>query len=267
MSQLVPPAVNYPTPLIAIPSNSQDQPREGRQQVAIDCLWGTMGGTTKTIAINLQNNAVLNFTQISSLKIDNSNSGADVDFIFTDTGEIITIPANTPLCVVPVFSNALQFYVSCPNATPEDETRFIVLNYALDPADVNTSLAGSFSGSGTAVWIAPGPVITNIIPSTIAGVAVNGTLQNLIIAVSYLTTFTVNSFGQFQLRDGQGNVFIPAWKLGVSSNITQIQVSQVVLQIDNANIRFRSGLIIEFDVLVGWNGSYNMNALATYKQP
>src|SRR4051812_21854302 len=133
MPLLIPQPTNYPSPLVAVPSLMQDEPKEGRKQVPCEILWNIMGGTTKCIAFNLKNNATLEISQISTLKVDNSQSAADVTFIFPDTSDTVTIPAGTPLAVVPVFSNAVQFYVSAPAALVGDVTRFQILNYRTYP--------------------------------------------------------------------------------------------------------------------------------------
>lgn len=136
MPLTVPPAKNFPSPLIALPSFMQDEPREGRMQVPVEILWGTMGGTSKSVSFNLQQGSTLPVSQISTLKVDNSNCSADILIVFPDTGETIPVPAYAPLQVVPVFSNGLQFYVTAPYAGSADVTRMQLLNYRAAPVSV-----------------------------------------------------------------------------------------------------------------------------------
>lgn len=131
-----PAATNYPSPLVAIPSTSQDEPIEGRHVIPVEVLWGSMGGATKTVDINVQNNATLEFTQISSLKVDNSACTVPVTFVFADLAEQIVIPANHKLAVIPIFSNAKEFTVSAPTAVATDITRFKIFNHPNFPVAI-----------------------------------------------------------------------------------------------------------------------------------
>jgi hypothetical protein len=258
----IPPATNYQSPLIALPANTQDNPVEGRQQISVEVDWSTMGGPNKAVFINLQNNATLNWTQISSLKVDCSSCGANIQFLFPDTGEVIDIPANSPYELVPVFSNALQFYVLGANCTPEDILRFMIFNFVNTPAEVSPAPQANFNASANAVWGAAGAT-TQLIPT-----GINGTLRNLQISSSFQTAFGTNAHGEFEIVDGEGNQIIPSWKLGLSSNAANVAMSQPILSIADADVRFRNGLQIIFTPIDGWTtGVENMNAWLTYSTP
>ena len=110
MPVTVPPAINYPSPLLSQPDRYMQVPPEGARMIPCEIDWGTMGsgGTLITsMSINLQNNSTKTFTQICSLAVDNSACCSDVQFVFPDTAETMTIPAYTPKCIVPVFTKAL----------------------------------------------------------------------------------------------------------------------------------------------------------------
>lgn len=262
MSLTIPPATNYPSPIRAVPSNSQDQPREGRRQIACDVTWRTMGGSSKCVAFNVQYMASLPFSQISTLKIDNSKCGADVQFVFSDTMETIDIPAYTPLIVVPVFSNSLSFYVVCPNALPEDETRFIILNYkVLMPSQVNVSTTYAFVGTAVANWNT-NPSTVNIIPA-----GINGTVIELIVGAAAAGAATPSPMlASFSLQDGAGDVYIPSWKLGIAPNSLGGFVNNQPFRIKNMNVRFRNGFSASFTPQASWLVSAQMNLLATYRK-
>ncbi len=265
MPLTLPPAVNFPSPLRSLPSLSQDEPREGRQQVPIEILWGTMGGTSKCIIFNLTNQGTLNISQISALKIDNSSCGADVSFIFPDTLETIDIPAGTPLAVVPVLSNSRTFYVSSPNAISTDETRFQVLNYAIDPASVDTSPAKNIASSQGILWDGPAP---KTISTQLIAAGINGTLDQMLVYKSGNDpTFAGNNYASVTIKDGNGNFLISDWRYAQTNNTVSLNNIPLFTASD-LNWRFQNGLIAEFRALSGWaTGSQYGNYFATYSQP
>lgn len=263
MAISVPPAVNFQSPINALVSLSQDQPTEGRQQIAAEILWATMGGTNKAVAFNLSGLANIRISQISALKIDNSACGADVQFIFPDTSEVITIPGGSPYSLVPVFSNSLTFYVYAPNASPEDIIRFIALNYQIEPAEVDAILGAAFSAGANATWALPGPVTANVIPA-----GVNGTLRKFLLSIAPLTIPSVTLLAFLTLRDGAGTVFIPTWRIGVASNMARITANIVILDLPDINVRFRNGLFLDWTVTSGGTGiNWPVNTFASYTQP
>ena len=258
MPLVIPPSVNYPSPLTAVPSLMQDEPREGRKQVPVEILWGVMGGTGKSVFINLQNNATLNITQISSLKIDNSHSGADVTFIFPDTSDTVTIPAGTPLAVVPVFANATQLYISAPNALAADVTRFQLLNYQTNPADVPQTTAAQTATTGGTVIGGSGSS-TQLIATT-----VNGTLETLQLKLSVPNAPAANTQFVFTAQDGTGKVLVNGWNVAIPATVTSILTP--VFDFGDLNWRFTSGVKIDV-VMGGGPGFAIMNTFASYRQP
>jgi hypothetical protein len=263
----IPPAANYPSSLQALPSFAQDEPREGRRQIAAEVLWATMGGADKCVSFNLENQGTRGWSQTSTLKVDNSACGADVTFLFPDTQETIVIPAGSPLQVAPIYSNSTVFYVLCANATPEDITRFIALNYADDPASIEFSEAASR------------PAFVNMdclnAPSSVNLVAagINGTLRSLTWYYAQVFGFNPNvspntSQGDFKLADGTGQVIINSYRVAAYFAATPNQYSVPLLSLPDINVRFRDGLIITFTPVFGWGtGNLRLNAFGTYTQP
>lgn len=253
----VPAAVNYPSPLTAVPSLMQDEPVEGRKQVPVEILWGSMGGPNKAVAFNLQDNATLNISQISTLKVDNSASGADVQFIFPDTSDTITIPAGTPLAVVPVFSNSIQFYVVAPAALASDVTRFQVMNYKHDPADVPAVAARQTASVPSAGLVPPGSI--QIIPA-----GVSGTLETLQIDLSRNSPTTSANQIVITITDGAGNNLIANANYGIATG--QAVNRLLLVNLDDLNWRFTNGLKVTF-AAAGGADTFIANAFATYEIP
>jgi len=242
MPLIIPPAVNYPSPLTAVPSLMQDEPTEGRKQVAVEILWASMGGPSKCVAINLQNNATLNVSQISSLKVDNSLCAVDVTFIWPDTGDTTTIPARTPFALVPVFSNAVQVFVSAPNALAVDVTRFQLLNYHTDPADIPQTVETQPATSGGTV-LGNGNVTMQLIPAT-----VNGTLETLVLSINAQAATAGPQQLVVTVLDGTGvvgllpGVLINQMNFGIPTGFAD--PNKLLLNLTDLNWRFTQGLKI-----------------------
>jgi hypothetical protein len=237
MALNIPPAANYQSPLISVPTRSGAGPVEGNKLIVCEIDWANMGGPSNCVSINLQNNATLNFSQIVSISCDNSACGADIQFIFPDTLETMTVPAYTPKLIIPVFTNQTQFFVSSPNAEPEDVTRFSILNFIPPPIAVPTTQEqNTASGAGINSTIAG---TTQLTASTISG-----TLENV-----YITWFCSNAAScTWALENGAGKVIFsgevaggnaPGGTEGVpAATDTWIEV----LDIQDVHARFQAGL-------------------------
>lgn len=234
MPLTIPPSVNYPSPLLAVPSRLGRKPPEGRKSVPVEIIWGTMGGAEKCVNFNLQNNATLPVTQIVTLQVDNSACGADVQYIFPDTNETVSIPAYSPYVVVPVLSNLQQFFVVSPNSQTGDATRFQLLNFVPPPVAVPPTTA-QLAAVDSEIPIVNGT--TQLVPSTVSGTvegcAIGATLLNA-FALAYQVTFTIaDGLGKNILGSG---FYMP----GTISNVTAPRS----FALPNLNVRFEQGLIL-----------------------
>lgn len=260
MPLLIPQSVNYPSPLVAVPSLSQDEPMEGRKQVPVEILWGTMGGASKCVGFNLQNNATLNITQISALKVDNSASAADVQFIFPDTGDTITVPAGSPVVVVPVFSNAIQMYVSAPNSLLGDVTRAQLLNYQVPPTSVGVTVERQTSSSSPGVITQATNTTFPLVPA-----GINGTLQDIELWFAVGTAPAVAPV-QFvmSVQDGQGTPvkLINQWNF----LLTAITSKTDLLNLIGINWRFLNGVNLVLQGVSGTGGAI-LNQYVSYTKP
>jgi hypothetical protein len=125
--------VNYPSPLIPLPSPMQGEPKEGRMQIPVEILWGSMGGASRIVGIDARETSSNPIEQIASLIVDNSECTVNVTVIFPDTSEKIVIPANAKRVALGVYTNGLQVIVSAPTAIGTDITRMQLLNYRIPP--------------------------------------------------------------------------------------------------------------------------------------
>lgn len=228
MALVVPPAVNYQSPLVAVPTRWQNKnPAEGPKMIPCEIDWGQMGGPNNSVFFNLQNNATLNFSQITAIAVDNSACGGDVQFAFPDTTETVTIPAYSPKIIVPVFTNQTQFYVLGIGVQATDVTRFSIQNVVPPPIAVpvteeqNTAVFNNITTQITA------PGTLQLVPA-----GVNGTVETVFA--------TVNAGGGiliFTLQDGSGKIIAGGQTTGVAGSSTF-----TVLDLQEIRVRFQNGL-------------------------
>ena len=105
----VPPFAQYQAPLVPLRGLWNRAPVEGDRMVVCDVQWLITTAGLQAIEIALTSFSPVPFSQIVAMSVDNSRSGADVDFIFPDSGKQLTVPAYCQ-CISPVLTNALVFY-------------------------------------------------------------------------------------------------------------------------------------------------------------
>lgn len=228
----LPAAKNYTSPLVAVPVRWTLPPREGPKMIVCEIDWGTMGGPNNCVSINLQNNATLEFSQIVALSVDNSQCGADVQFIFTDTAETLTIPAYSPKSIVPVFTNQTQFFVvtglNSQAVESADVTTFSIHNSVPPPIAVPVSTEQNIANVNA---VDMGTATTQLIPAT-----VNGTLTGAQLNLAMNATNSGN--GTWSLQDGTGKVIAQGAVSASSGNKYNLTLfSQMGM-----NVRFTNGV-------------------------
>lgn len=229
MSLLIPPAKNYVAPLVSVPSPLLRVPKEGNKQIAVEVDWATMGGSGNCVNFNFSNNSTIEFSQICSLKVDNSQCGSDIQFIFPDTTDTVTIPAYSPSVVVPVFTHAQQFFCVALAEEPQDITRFQILNYLPPPIAVPTSTAQNISSNGGIVLAQS---TTQVVPASMSG-----TLQAIQFGVSVVNASSLWN-KNITLVDGGGTTLF-------TTDVGGPAAGNVIEQIANfapVNIRFKNGI-------------------------
>lgn len=246
----VPPAVNYLSPLVAVPSIVLRPPKEGDKLINCEIDWGTQGGSDNCVSINLQNNATLEFSQIVALSVDNSACAADIQFVFPDTGNTLTVPAYAPSLIIEVFTNQTQFFVISPSAQPEDVTRFAILNHLPPPVAVPFTVEQQTLSSNNIT--ADGSGTNQLLPDTISG-----TLENL--QVFRCGPIATGGTQFFVIKDGTGAVLTSGQ---FSTAVDNINV--ILLNLDNMHIRFNDGLVFTQSG-ADLGGAYIVNGL--YRAP
>jgi hypothetical protein len=127
MPQTVPPFAQFQAPLILRRGLWNAKPPEGDRFCNAEIDWITTRGSLTAVQFLLSDNSPIALSQIVALCVDNSRSGADVDFLFPSSGFLLTVAARTQ-GLYPVFSNALMFYAIAVSAAAGDITMIQILN-------------------------------------------------------------------------------------------------------------------------------------------
>lgn len=193
--------VAFQSPILSLPArwDRSDQsyipPPEGSRFVPFEIDWQSYsaGGAVACNVYGNQPNAQL--SRIVALSVDNVDCGSDVQFIFPDTAEVLTVPAYAG-GVFPVFTGATNFYVVAPNAVLSDVTRFKAHNtlpppVALEKTEYQDKIVV------TAINLAA-TAITQIIP-----ISISGTLNG--ISVSLTAQETTSGLAGVLLQDAVPN--------------------------------------------------------------
>ena len=257
MALRIPQSVNYPSPLVALPTRIQDAAPEGPQFVPCEIDWGGMGGPANCVFFNMQNNATLNFSQIVALKVDNSQSGADVQFIFPDTSDTVTIPAGSPSTITPCFTNQTQFYVLAPGARAEDVTRFSLQNSMPPPI----SVAGGIEQEN----IAAGNIgLDGVTTTQLVELGVSGTLEAVQL---YVTSAGVTDNFHYILTLEDGNAPPRVLAITQVDGNTGETMSAIVLNITGAALRFQNGVRLVQTLTLGTGQQGFVSANIAYRTP
>lgn len=232
MAFTVPAAVNYPSPLNAVPLDWLTPPVEGAKGIQCSIIWNAAGaGANKSVYLNLQNNATLNFSKVRALVFDNSENGSDVQVIFPDTETTVSIPAYTPYAVIPVFTNQTQFYITSPNALATDVTNFMVMNTLPPPIAVPTTQEQNFENSGRVNVSVSGNAV-------LLAAGVSGTLESVYINGIGLGIVGTAWSLDFSLVDGTGTTIFSGTQ-GGSAGANQ---PFTMADLGDIRVRFSQGL-------------------------
>lgn len=233
MPLTVPPAKNYSGQLIAVPAFWDREPIEGARMIPCEILWASMASAGLAVSFNFQTNAPQGMSQMVALSVDNSACGADVEFIFPDTGYSFTVPALDPYTVVPIFTNGQQMYVVAPDADPEDVTRFQIHNKMPPPVAVPRSTLAEI---GTPFAVA----LANTAGFQLIPAGVSGTIETLHVPVSSMTLVSTAVTGtQITFFDGNGSIATALIGGGFFANNNNLNLN--LFQLDNLSIRFVNG--------------------------
>lgn len=244
MSLTIPAFVQFQGTLFPLRGLWRSEPPEGDRFVNAEIDWGTLSGPpgVSCVQFQLSGNSPVAFSQIAAISVDNSRSGVDVDFIFPDSGFLLTVPAHNQ-GVYPVFTNALTFYVNAPGSSVGDVTIAQILNSVPPPVAIQpSSEQQQISITGQNIANGTYPVIGSGINGTLNGFNIPWTAQSGIGSVS------------ISLVDGTGRQL---W-YGIIYGTTTLQNGTFTQT--GLTLRFRNGinLVVGGNTLAGGTVSANL---------
>lgn len=256
MSITVPPSDNYQSPLVANPARMMTPAPEGAKQIPIEIDWNAMSPVNQCMSINPQSNATLNFSQIVSLKIDNSQCGADIQIVFPDASqEVVTIPAYSPDVIVPCFAQGVHCYVlAIGTITSNDITRMQLLNYVPPPVAVPTSREQQIVSLDTVAFI---PGSTQVIAAD-----TDGTLEGLQVLLTNAAALEdFHYLGQF--KDGAGRI-LSQFQIDLKSGNA---FTGQIISWQSIALRFTGGVSLTITATIGTMSEGFLTINALYREP
>lgn len=223
MSQTIPPFAQYQQPMFPLRGLWNAVPAEGDKFVSVYLDWSTINASAVQFA--LAGNSPVAISQIVALVVDNSRCGADIDFLFPDSGFVLSVPAYNG-GVFPVFTNALMFYAVASQAPGSSGiTVFQILNSMPPP-----------------VAIAPSSIQNSV---TETGVPLH-TVGNTYVPV--LPAPTSGRLTGFQISWSNSTDTSPTANLDIIDGTTAIKWAGTIegtsgqMTVNNMNVRFSGGL-------------------------
>ena len=232
------PAFNqYQAPIVPLRGLWNNPPVEGDKFVTAEIDW-LVTTTQQAVQFSISANSPVAFSQIVALAVDNSRSGADITFVFSDSGFELVVPAHEQV-IAPVFTNALMFYVIASAAIAGDITAFQVLNSMPPPVALAPASTQNHANIGAV------NLVNGTTPVVAAGI--NGTLNTISITAA-ITEGASAGNAIVQLFDGLGREL---W-LGLI-NAPANGVVDPTFPLTGLNIRFVNGvnLVVSSSTLTG----------------
>lgn len=198
------------------------RPPEGEFFVNCEIDW-LVSPPGQAVQFALSGNSPVALSQIAGLYVDNRRSGSDVEFLFPDSGFLLTIAARAQ-GLYPVLTNALMFYAMAPASVIGDMTILQILNSMPPPIPISPPSQAQNVVSVQGIALANGT-------SPIVQPTQNGTVQTISLMVDGAAPAT-NGSATIALADSRGNLW--ATIVAVPSN----GVQSIPITLPNLNIRF-----------------------------
>ena len=240
MPLTIPPFSQFQGQLVPLRGLWNVRPPEGDYFINSEIDWGT--ANTQAVQFNVSGNSPVALSQIVALYVDNRRCGVDADFLFPDSGFLLTVPAHAQ-GLFPVLTNALMFYVIGALSAVGDVTVLQILNSLPPPIPL---LPSSAQNSSAVAGIAVATGTTALVPAPISG-----TLNTLSLSLALAST---GGNVTLSLQDGTGSLL---WANGY----TMIAGATLEMPIDltGLSVRFRNGLNFVIFGLAGITGAVDAN--------
>lgn len=235
MPLTIPAFDQYQQPMFPLRGLWNTAPLEGDRMVAVEVDWLITTNVT-AVQFSLSGNSPVALSQIAAMFVDNGACGADVTLIFPDSAIKLTVPAHAQI-VAPVFTNALTFYLSAPNAAQGDQTLLQIFNSVPPPIPLPPT-----EGQNSVIQTGIAPVNGTTV---LLAAPVSGTLNAISIVLS--TTGAAAASGNIVISDGTGKQL---W--GMSVNVPA-GATTTPINVAGLAVRFKNGLnlVISGSTLAG----------------
>jgi hypothetical protein len=248
MPVTIPPFLQYQSPIVPLRGLWNAAPQEGDKFVNIEIDWGSYA--VDALQFALSGNSPVAMSQIVALYVDNRRCGVDVDFLFPDSGFLLTVPAHAQ-GLFPVLTNALMFYAIGIDAGATDVTIAQVLNSMPPPIQLlptsqqNTVGLSNIDAIASAVapLIAPG---------------INGTLNTISLLFDLIGVAPAGGSIVASLIDGDGNT---VWTNNLS--VPNAETQNIAVNLNGLAVRFHNGLSLQTIVAGNLNGRVSVNVYYT----
>lgn len=227
---------NYPVNAVNVIGYDWNiNPPGGPKRIPFSIAWGGAEVVNNACTVNLTAKQG-DFDRIRGMYVDNTQSGADIQIIFQQSGFEFTVAAGEKDYFA-VAATELVFYVVSSMALATDATFFQVFNFT--PFPMSTYKSVFMSGTHAAQISLTGSSDTTLIAPPVNGTFTGGIIQVNAVSGGDATTLVTMAF-----KDGNGNVIGEA-TLGGAAIAAQIQTALVYI-VSSVNVRFQNGL--EFSV-------------------
>ena len=244
MPLTIPPFSQYQGQLVPLRGLWNKAPAEGDYFINAEIDWGS--ANTQAVQFSVSGNSPVALSQIVALYVDNRRCGVDCDFLFPDSGFLLTVPAHAQ-GLFPVLTNALMFYAIATGAAGADVSILQILNSLPPPIPL---LPSSAQNSAAVVGIAMVNGATVLVPA-----GISGTLNTLSLSLAL-----VGGPGNvtLELQDGTGAIL---WANGFTA--TAGQVIDMPIELTGLSVRFVNGLRFVIVGLAGITGAIDANVYYT----
>jgi hypothetical protein len=253
----IPAFSQYQQPIVPLRGLWNRPPKEGDRFINAEIDWQI--GNPGAVQFALSGNSPVALSQIVALSVDNSRCGADADFLFPDSGFLLTVPSRNQ-GVYPVYTNALMFYAISKLAIAGDVTILQVLNSNPPPVAIQpTSYQAQNAAGGISLATnATTPIVAAGISGTIEAIAINAIINNA-ATTAVAATLT--------LQDGTGKVlWVGQFSAGGAAASSTTNVVTPIM-VSPLSIRFTNGVnaVVSGTTIGAGQGSVSVNVY--YTQP
>jgi hypothetical protein len=227
MPIVVPPFVQYQSPIIPLRGLWNSVPPEGDRFASCEINWGVTTGPGMAVQFQFSGNSPVALSQLVAFNVDNTSNAADVSFLFPDSGYTLVVPAYSA-GVFPVFTNALMFYAVSPSAVAGDKTLFQALNSMPPPITVTRSEEQAILAT-TGISLSAN-ANTQLIPATVTGTLEAAQMVSILPGNATMQTAACG------LIDGNGKFL---WEATIANSVN---AQTLVVNVIDVHLGFVNGL-------------------------